>query len=90
MFCNTQRMCFSLYLRHILAAADQQKDRVRLFFQQHGKDIKEERVVFRLIKSANMSNRDFVFKAKLPPHFLTLGWVIGVSRDIYSIVYDLI
>ena len=47
-------------------------------------------MIFGLIKSANMSNREFVFKAKLPPHFLALGWAIGVSCNIYSIVDNLI
>lgn len=47
-------------------------------------------MIFRLIKSTNVPNRKFIFKAKLPAHFLALGWVIGVSCNIYSIVDNLI
>ena len=47
-------------------------------------------MVLRLIKSSNMSNSEFIFKAKLPPHFLTLGWIIGTGYNIYGVVDDLI
>lgn len=42
------------------------------------------------VEASNMANDQLARKAKLPPHFLALGWVIGVSCNIYSIVDDLI
>ena len=90
MLCNAQRVSFSLYLQHIFTATNQQKDCVRLFFQQRGKDIKEKRMIFRLIKSSNMSNREFILKAKSPPYFLALGQVESVGCNIYGVIDDLI
>ena len=46
-------------------------------------------MIFRLIKSTNVPNRKFIFKAKLPAHFLTLSWVIGIGRNIYGIINNL-
>ena len=89
MLCNAQRVCFSLYLQHILAATNQKKNCGRFFFQQCGKDIQKKGMIFRLIKSSNMSNREFILKAKLPPHFLTLGWIIGISLNIYGVINNL-
>ena len=89
MLCNAQRVCFSLYLQHIFTATNQQKDCVRLFFQQCGKDIQKKGMIFRLIKSSNMSNREFILKAKLPPYFLALGQVVSVGCNIYGVINNL-